>query len=325
MTIGALSSVDQAALNAGCPMFLSQSVLREELILAAWSSSGDWTDSGAGGGSNINNSSFPVSALYDGNPSYVSAPADISSLSVAYLLFNLTTATNLVDYFAMITNFGVSASRVDITFEVDDTNDPTFSSPYALAKFTDCQDLIFQHLIDVNFNQSYETSYDLRYYRLKFEALTLGGSATNFNTIRPTVGQVMFGQRRQLGVFPNNSSQGKLLSEFQSVRAASGLESRYTLVRGMATPDPTFLVTDLGRRGINDRDVIDLWWADTHEGAYPFFYVDHPLAATVPRAVFGLADGNHNPTITGPHDTTITIPIAEQPPYRRTGPLRTPL
>jgi len=134
-------------------------------------------------------------------------------------------------------------------------------------------------------------------------------------TIKPAIGEVWVGQRRQLMHNPNlpfdDKSETGLVSDFAS---KSGLTQRYTSHRGKALRTINKSVTDS-----NELAAIEAAFDDSDDFTKPIVWIENPSNAS-PDAYLMLAE---SPTLSlplqGPIERVFGTSLIEQPPFKSSG------
>jgi hypothetical protein len=157
------------------------------------------------------------------------------------------------------------------------------------------------------------------------QRVTLGTSNRKLNvrlqnvdgttTIKPAIGEVWVGQRRQLMHNPNlpfdDKSETGLVSDFAS---KSGLTQRYTYHRGKALRTINKSVTDS-----NELAAIEAAFDDSDDFTKPIVWIENPSNAS-PDAYLMLAE---SPTLSlplqGPIERVFGTSLIEQPPFKSSG------
>jgi len=214
-------------------------------------------------------------------------------------------------------NFGdVDTSGPDITVDLVATGaatTTTISDTITVAS-GDNSRLVFTFLYDTS---GAKPSYPQR--------VTLGTSNRKLNvrlqnvdgttTIKPAIGEVWVGQRRQLMHNPNlpfdDKSETGLVSDFAS---KSGLTQRYTYHRGKALRTINKSVTDS-----NELAAIEAAFDDSDDFTKPIVWIENPSNAS-PDAYLMLAE---SPTLSlplqGPIERVFGTSLIEQPPFKSSG------
>ena len=157
------------------------------------------------------------------------------------------------------------------------------------------------------------------------QRVTLGTSNRKLNvrlqnvdgttTIKPAIGEVWVGQRRQLMHNPNlpfdDKSETGLVSDFAS---KSGLTQRYTYHRGKALRTINKSVTDS-----NELTAIEAAFDDSDDFTKPIVWIENPSQSS-PDAYLMLAE---SPTLSlplqGPIERVFGTSLIEQPPFKSSG------
>ena len=157
------------------------------------------------------------------------------------------------------------------------------------------------------------------------QRVTLGTSNRKLNvrlqnvdgttTIKPAIGEVWVGQRRQLMHNPNlpfdDKSETGLVSDFAS---KSGLTQRYTYHRGKALRTINKSVTDS-----NELAAIEAAFDDSDDFTKPIVWIENPSQSS-PDAYLMLAE---SPTLSlplqGPIERVFGTSLIEQPPFKSSG------
>ena len=214
-------------------------------------------------------------------------------------------------------NFGdVTNSGSDITVDLIATGAATTStiSDAITVASGDNSRLVFTFLYNTS---GAKPSYPQR--------VTLGTSNRKLNvrlqnvdgttTIKPAIGEVWVGQRRQLMHNPNlpfdDKSETGLVSDFAS---KSGLTQRYTYHRGKALRTINKSVTDS-----NELAAIEAAFDDSDDFTKPIVWIENPSNAS-PDAYLMLAE---SPTLSlplqGPIERVFGTSLIEQPPFKSSG------
>ena len=77
------------ALGRNKPILGGKNAFKSYNQVPQWSSSGDWSDSGVGGGSNKTNTLVPPSYLYDDFTHITTYPSSVIGFNTVYILFDL--------------------------------------------------------------------------------------------------------------------------------------------------------------------------------------------------------------------------------------------
>jgi hypothetical protein len=293
-----LNATQQALAAAGKPLMFSGTALRGLTSASMrWNQTGSFADADS-----TDTTNGPVTYVNDDDQPGQSRPT--SSQTTWYLLFQLASASTAIDCVAVLNHNLGTTGDVQVQLQVADDN--TFATNLLTLKTWNVVLGTTSRLISVILDGtggSTPTQYvGGLYVRLKI---------TSTGGIKPLIGEVVLGQRRQLKHAPElDWNDEHLKSSVQQVTTLSGRRINNVQFKGQRridarlTPAETTYIDDLRA----------FWKTDCDIGTRPFVWVDDPTKVnSQPCGPFmQFDDPDLNGTWVGPAEKDFQLVATEQ-------------
>lgn len=296
------------ALGRNKPILGGKNAFKSYNQVPQWSSSGDWSDSGVGGGSNKTNTLVPPSYLYDDFTHITTYPSSVIGFNTVYILFDLKEDIDIDSMLVLNHNFGTIAAGLSttISIQLQVSNSPTFSSPTTILS---------QTTISTNNRLWLLAGASLRFSTVRYARIMIWTAGPNFTgTFYPRIGEIWVGRRYHLSRNPEIPwNPDNIIAKRQIATSLSGVYVANADFYGQHILTPTWMPTagDVHTE-LNDRQTLLDWYESIEYGSFCFpFIIDYNLG-TEKRLFMCVRSTDLDMPYQGPRHSSLTLELAEQ-------------
>lgn len=296
-TFAALTATESSDFAADNPLVIGTSGL-ESLSTAAWKPASSTAVASTANSGHA--TGFAYTRLFDRFGHVVNKPS-ASSNAVWTLAFAFSTGVTFDSF--MIWNHNLSSCST-IRLQVSSTNFASASTTQTIKTFTTGTGRY------VTFSVLHTGSVPLRYSSIRHARLVFKSSS---GTIKPTIGEIWLGRRRQLSHTPLLAyDPDRLAARTVVAETFSGVKKQYLQHRGRRVLEATYFMHTSGQYS-----TLSDWFSDSYQGSRPFLWAEKPSTEAAQTRVMTLSE----PVLHAPHEGNsirrFTFDMSEQAPFKK--------